>query len=84
MSIPLDTLEAEVLKLPAGARSRLLDRLIASLEADADIEEAWAFESERRDAEVDELPLCQALNFLIVCAHSFGDLFPPPGSGQGA
>ena len=55
MSIPLDTLEAEVLKLPAGARSRLLDRLIASLEADADIEEAWAFESERRDAEVDEV-----------------------------
>ena len=54
MSIPLDTLEAEVLKLPAGARSRLLDRLMASLEADADIEEAWAFESERRDAEVDE------------------------------
>ena len=54
MSIPLDTLEAEVLKLPAGARSRLLDRLIASLEADAGIEEAWALEAERRDAEVDE------------------------------
>jgi hypothetical protein len=31
MSIPLDTLEAEVLKLPAGARSQLLDPLIASL-----------------------------------------------------
>jgi putative addiction module component (TIGR02574 family) len=53
MSIPLDTLEAEVLKLPAGARSHLLDRLIASLGADAEIEEAWAIEAERRDAEVD-------------------------------
>ncbi|MCW5641719.1 MAG: addiction module protein [Rhodoferax sp.] len=54
MSIPLDTLEAEVLKLPAGARSHLLDRLIASLGTDAEIEDAWAIEAERRDAEVDE------------------------------
>ena len=54
MSIPLDTLEAEVLKLPAGARSHLLDRLIASLGTDAEIEEAWAIEAERRDVEVDE------------------------------
>jgi putative addiction module component (TIGR02574 family) len=54
MSIPLDTLEAEVLKLPAGARSHLLDRLIASLGTDAEIDEAWALEAERRDAEVDE------------------------------
>jgi hypothetical protein len=54
MSIPLDTLEAEVLKLPAGARSQLLDRLIASLEADAGIDGAWAVEAERRDREIDE------------------------------
>jgi hypothetical protein len=54
MSIPLDTLEAEVLKLPVCARSHLLDRLIASLGADDDIEQAWALEAERRDAEVDE------------------------------
>ncbi len=54
MSIPLDTLEAEVLKLPTGARSHLLDRLIASLGTDAEIEEAWALEAERRDAEVDD------------------------------
>ena len=54
MSIPLDTLEAEVLKLSAGARSHLLDRLIASLETDSEIEEAWALEAERRDAEVEE------------------------------
>ena len=53
MAIPLETLEAEVLKLPTGARSHLLDRLIASLGADAEIEEAWALEAERRDAEVD-------------------------------
>ena len=54
MAMPLDALEAEVLKLSAGARSHLLDRLIASLETDAEIEEAWALEAERRDAEMDE------------------------------
>ena len=54
MSIPLDTLEAEVLKLSAGARSHLLDRLIASLEIDSEIKEAWTLEAERRDAEVEE------------------------------
>lgn len=54
MPISLDTLEAEVLKLPAGARSHLLDRLIASLGIDAEIQEAWALEAERRDAEVEE------------------------------
>ncbi len=29
-------------------------RLIASLGTDAEIEEAWAIEAERRDAEIDE------------------------------
>jgi hypothetical protein len=52
MSIPLEAIEAEVLKLSTEARSHLLDRLIASLETDAEIEEAWAVEAERRDAEV--------------------------------
>jgi hypothetical protein len=53
MSIPLEALEAEVLKLLSGSRAHLLDRLIASLETDADNSEAWALEAERRDAEVD-------------------------------
>lgn len=33
MSISLEALEAEVLKLPTGSRAHLLDRLIASLES---------------------------------------------------
>ena len=48
MPISFDTLEAEVLKLPAVERSHLLDRLIASLETDAEIQEAWALEAGRR------------------------------------
>lgn len=54
MPMPLDTLEAEVLKLPAGERSHLLDRLIASLETDTEIQDAWAVEAERRDIEIEE------------------------------
>lgn len=54
MPMPLDALEAEVLKLPASERSHLLDRLIASLETDTDIQEAWELEAERRDADVEE------------------------------
>lgn len=53
MYTTLETLEAEVLKLPAGDRSHLLERLIASLDADPEIEEAWAREADRREAEID-------------------------------
>jgi hypothetical protein len=52
MSISLEALEAEVLKLPSGPRAHLLDRLIASLEIDTDNRDAWGLEAERRDAEV--------------------------------
>jgi hypothetical protein len=54
MPLPLDALEAEVLNLPAVERSHLLDCLIASLEADPDIQKAWALEAELRDAEIEE------------------------------
>lgn len=43
-----------MLKLPVSARSHLLNRLIASLGTDAEIEDAWAPEAERRVAEVKE------------------------------
>jgi putative addiction module component (TIGR02574 family) len=52
MSIPFEILEAEVLNLPAAERSRLLDRLIASLEPDPAWEEAWAQEADRREADI--------------------------------
>ena len=54
MPIPLDALEAEVLNLSALQRSHLLDRLIASLETDSEIQEAWALVAERRDTEIEE------------------------------
>ena len=53
MAIALDVLEAEVLSLSALQRSHLLDRLITSLDADPEIQQAWAVEAERRDADID-------------------------------
>lgn len=52
MSIPVEVLEIEVLNLPPAERSRLLDRLLASLDPDPDWEEAWAQEIDRREAEI--------------------------------
>ncbi len=53
MPTQLEILEAEVLKLTAAERARLAERLIASLDEDAEIEEAWAAEIERRIAEIE-------------------------------
>jgi putative addiction module component (TIGR02574 family) len=53
MSIPFSELEAEAMSLPIEARALLLDRLLASLGSDPEIEAAWAAEAQRRDEEVE-------------------------------
>ena len=53
VSTNLEVLEAEVLKLAPVDRSHLLERLIASLDIDPEVEEAWAHEADRRDAELE-------------------------------
>jgi putative addiction module component (TIGR02574 family) len=53
MSSQVEVLEAEAMKLTVEERARLADRLIASLSEDAQIEEAWAVEVERRIAEIE-------------------------------
>jgi putative addiction module component (TIGR02574 family) len=53
MSNQVEVLEAEAMKLSPEERARLADRLIASLSEDAEIEEAWAAEVERRIAEIE-------------------------------
>ena len=50
MSKQLQVLEAEVLKLAPAERTRLLERLIASLDIDPEIEAAWDQEADRREA----------------------------------
>lgn len=53
MSLPLEALELEVLNLPSAERSRLLDRVIASLDADKARDKAWDDLAAKRDAEIE-------------------------------
>ena len=54
----IDEIEAEALKLDPKARARLAGKLLESLEALSDQENAklWGEEAERRDASIDEDP----------------------------
>lgn len=66
MSMSVEALEAELLRLPNADRARLLDRVVASLDADADRERAWSALAARRDAEIDSgsvvpIPVAQAI-----------------------
>ena len=51
VSTKLELLEAEVLRLAPVERSHLLERLIASLDYDPEVEEAWEREVDRRETE---------------------------------
>lgn len=53
MAATVDDLEAQALRLAPDERVRLADRLLASLSADAEVDDAWAAEVERRLAELD-------------------------------
>ena len=66
METQLEILESEALKLTPGERAALAQRLLASLDEDAEIEGAWAAEIERRIAEVERgavqvIPIAEAL-----------------------
>lgn len=52
MPRPLEALAEEVLKLPPEARSRLLDRVVASLDADRARDAAWDALAARRETEL--------------------------------
>ena len=53
MAATLESLQAQVLGLSKADRSRLLERLIASLEVDVEAEAEWEQLAEARDAEVE-------------------------------
>lgn len=53
MTTQVETLEAEVLRLPAAERALLVQALVASLDEDASVEEAWAAEVDRRIAQIE-------------------------------
>ncbi|MCL4739869.1 MAG: addiction module protein [Burkholderiaceae bacterium] len=51
-TLTLEALQAQVLSLSKADRSRLLERLVASLDVDAQAEAAWDQLAEDRDAEL--------------------------------
>ena len=53
MSSQLEEVEAEALKLTPEERAHLADRLLASLSEDAEVEDDWAIEVERRVADIE-------------------------------
>ncbi len=53
MSRPIEALAQELLQLTTEARSKLLDRVVASLDADRASDQAWDALAARRDAELD-------------------------------
>jgi len=66
METQLEILEAETLKLTLSERAVLAQRFLASLDEDAEIDDAWAAEIERRIADVESgavqvIPIAEAL-----------------------
>lgn len=47
-----EQIEQELMKLPLEERARLAERLVASLDEDAEMETAWMAELRRRDGEL--------------------------------
>ena len=69
MSTRLEVLEDEALKLTLSERAVLAQRLLASLDSDTEVDEAWATEVERRIAavehgEINDIPMAEALTVL--------------------
>lgn len=66
MTLPVEALEIEVLQLSPVDRARLLDRVVASLDAESSRDAAWDAVAGRRDAEIEaglatEVPVDEVL-----------------------
>jgi putative addiction module component (TIGR02574 family) len=53
VSTNLEVLKAEVLQLAPADRTRLFERLIASIDTDSEVEQAWELEADRRESELE-------------------------------
>jgi putative addiction module component (TIGR02574 family) len=54
MQHTVEQIESAALSLPRPARARILDALVASLEADPEVERAWIDEIRRRTRDIDD------------------------------
>ena len=83
MPTTVETLEAEALQLTRDARARLIERLIASLDIDPDVEDAWAVEAEHRQKQIEggTASLVPGLETLAKLKSEFqvnSSLYPEP------
>ncbi len=53
MRTTMEAFEAEALNLPTADRARLVEKLIASLDADPEVETAWISEITHREAAIE-------------------------------
>ena len=53
MSLPVEILAEEVLRLSTSDRAQLLDKVVASLDEDRARDEAWDAVAARREAEIE-------------------------------
>lgn len=69
----VETLEAAALQLTPAERARLVNRLIATIDTDPEVEEAWAAEVERRQSEVESgtVSLLPGLETLVKLKAEF-------------
>jgi Putative addiction module component len=68
MELTLENLKAEVMRLSAADRSRLLDALLDSIDQDDAIEREWEQLADRRDAELDS-GMVEAIDGAVVLAR---------------
>ena len=66
MDTTLEILEERALTLTVSERAALAQRLLASLDEDSEIDDAWAAEADRRIAEIESgvvktIPIAEAL-----------------------
>lgn len=66
MPTQLEIVEAQAMQLSPAERNHLLERLIVSLDADPEVEAAWAQLADQREAELDaglveEIPFEEAM-----------------------
>ena len=71
MSLPVEALELEVLRLPAAERERLLDRVIASLDAGKARDKAWDNLAAKRDSEIELGESTQESRVSTTCRSPF-------------
>ncbi len=68
MPTTLEALQAEVLRLSQSDRARLLDRLIASLDVDAQTQAAWDAVADEREGQL-ETGAAQAVSLEVAIAR---------------